>query len=49
MSTGPLYAMTAAAAIVQAITMSWFVAQTGANSGAAGRAGNAHRIHGLIS
>ena len=36
MSTGPLYAMTAAAAIVQAITMSWFVAQTGANSGAAG-------------
>jgi uncharacterized protein DUF1761 len=33
---GPLYAMTAAAAIVQAITMSWFVAQTGANSGAAG-------------
>jgi hypothetical protein len=36
MSMGPLYAMTAAAAIVQAITMSWFVAQTGANSGAAG-------------
>lgn len=36
MSAGPLYAMTAAAAIVQAITMSWFVAQTGANSGAAG-------------
>jgi hypothetical protein len=35
-SAGPLYAMTAAAAIVQAITMSWFVAQTGANSGAAG-------------
>jgi len=33
---GPLYAMTAAAAIVQAITMSWFVSQTGANSGAAG-------------
>jgi len=33
---GPLYAMTAAAAIVQAITMSWFVIQTGANSGAAG-------------
>jgi hypothetical protein len=28
--------MTAAAAIVQAITMSWFVSQTGANSGAAG-------------
>ena len=36
MSPGPLYAMTAAAAVVQAITMSWFVAQTGANSGAAG-------------
>jgi hypothetical protein len=36
MSMGPLYAMTAAAALVQAITMSWFVAQTGANSGAAG-------------
>ena len=36
MSVGPLYAMTAAAAVVQAITMSWFVAQTGANSGAAG-------------
>ena len=36
MSVGPLYAMTAAVAIVQAITMSWFVAQTGANSGAAG-------------
>jgi hypothetical protein len=36
MSAGPLYAMTAAAAIVQAITMSWFVDQTGANSGAAG-------------
>lgn len=33
---GPLYAMTAAAAIVQAITMSWFVSHTGANSGAAG-------------
>jgi len=33
---GPLYAMTAAAAVVQAITMSWFVSQTGANSGAAG-------------
>jgi uncharacterized protein DUF1761 len=36
MSVGPLYAMTALAALVQAITMSWFVSQTGANSGAAG-------------
>ena len=36
MSAGPLYAMTAVAALVQAITMSWFVSQTGANSGAAG-------------
>lgn len=33
---GPLYALTAVAAVVQAITMSWFVSQTGANSGAAG-------------
>jgi len=33
---GPLYAMTAVAALVQAITMAWFIAQTGANSGAAG-------------
>jgi hypothetical protein len=33
---GPLYALTAVAAVVQAITMSWFVAQTGATSGAAG-------------
>ena len=36
MQTGPLYAMTAVAAVVQAITMSWFVSQTGAASGAAG-------------
>ena len=33
---GPLYAMTAVAAVVQAITMAWLVGQTGANSGAAG-------------
>ena len=33
---GPLYGMTALAALVQAITMAWFVSQTGANSGAAG-------------
>ena len=31
MQQGPLYALTAVAAVVQAITMSWFVAQTGAN------------------
>ena len=36
MQTGPLYALTAVAAVVQAITMSWFVGQTGANSGSAG-------------
>ncbi len=36
MESGPLYAMTAVAAVVQAVTMSWFVSQTGANSGAAG-------------
>jgi hypothetical protein len=36
MAVGPLYAMTAVAALVQAITMSWFIGQTGANSGAAG-------------
>ena len=36
MAVGPLYAMTALAALVQAITMSWFIGQTGANSGAAG-------------
>ena len=36
MQAGPLYAMTAVAAVVQAITMSWFVSQTGAASGAAG-------------
>ncbi|TME65293.1 MAG: DUF1761 domain-containing protein [Chloroflexi bacterium] len=34
--TGPLYALTAVAAIVEAITMWWFIGQTGANSGAAG-------------
>lgn len=33
---GPLYALTAVAAFVQAITMAWLIAQTGANSGAAG-------------
>ena len=33
---GPLYALTAVAAVVQAITMAWLVGQTGANSGAAG-------------
>jgi hypothetical protein len=33
---GPLYALTIVGAIVQAISMSWFAAQTGANSGAAG-------------
>ncbi len=36
MQIGPLYALTALAALVQAITMSWFLGQTGANSGAAG-------------
>ncbi len=36
MQVGPLYALTAVAALVQAITMSWFLGQTGANSGAAG-------------
>jgi hypothetical protein len=36
LQAGPLYAMTAVAAVVQAITMAWFVGQTGANSGAAG-------------
>ncbi len=36
MQAGPLYALTAVAAVVQAITMAWFVGQTGANSGAAG-------------
>jgi hypothetical protein len=33
---GPLYALTAVAAIVEAITMWWFIGQTGANSGSAG-------------
>jgi hypothetical protein len=33
---GPLYALTAVAAVVQAITMAWLVGQTGATSGAAG-------------
>jgi hypothetical protein len=36
MQIGPLYGLTALAALVQAITMSWFVSQTGANSGSAG-------------
>lgn len=36
MQQGPLYALTAVAAVVQAITMAWFIGQTGANSGAAG-------------
>ncbi len=36
MQAGPLYALTALAALVQAITMSWFVGQTGAHSGSAG-------------
>jgi hypothetical protein len=36
MSAGPLYALTAVAALVQAITMSWFIGQTGARSGSAG-------------
>jgi hypothetical protein len=35
-AAGPLYALTAVAALVQAIAMSWFVGQTGAHSGAAG-------------
>jgi uncharacterized protein DUF1761 len=33
---GPLYALTAVAALIQAITMAWFVRQTGASSGSAG-------------
>ena len=33
---GPLYALTIVGAVVQAIAMSWFAAQTGANSGSAG-------------
>ena len=32
----PLYALTAVAAVVQAITMAWLIGQTGANSGSAG-------------
>src|SRR3979490_921693 len=36
MQMGPLYTLTALAALVQAITMSWFIGQTGANSGSAG-------------
>ncbi len=36
MQPGPLYALTAVAAVIQAITVAWFVGQTGANSGAAG-------------
>lgn len=36
MQAGPLYGLTAVAAVVQAITMAWFVSQTGANSGSAG-------------
>ena len=36
MQPGPLYALTVVAALVQAIAMSWFVAETGATSGAAG-------------
>lgn len=36
MQPGPLYALTIVAALVQAIAMSWFVAETGATSGAAG-------------
>ena len=33
---GGMYALTAVAALVEAITMWWFIGQTGANSGAAG-------------
>jgi len=36
MQAGPLYGLTAVAAVAQAITMAWFVSQTGANSGSAG-------------
>jgi hypothetical protein len=36
MQPGPLYALTAVAAVVQAITMAWLIGQTGANSGSAG-------------
>jgi hypothetical protein len=36
MQAGPLYGLTAVAALVQAIAMSWFVSQTGARSGSAG-------------
>ena len=34
--TGSLYVLTAVAALVEAITMWWFIGQTGARSGAAG-------------
>lgn len=34
--TGPLFGLTFVAALVQAITMWWFVDQTGANNGSAG-------------
>ncbi len=33
---GPLYGLTIVGAVVQAIAMAWFAAQTGANSGSAG-------------
>lgn len=33
---GPLYALTIVGALVQAIAMSWFAAQTGVHSGSAG-------------
>ena len=36
MQVGPLYGLTALAALVQAITMAWFIGQTGATSGSAG-------------
>jgi len=33
---GPMYALTIVGALVQAIAMAWFAAQTGTNSGSAG-------------
>jgi hypothetical protein len=45
---GPLYALTIAGALVQAVSMAWFAAQTGANSGAAGYQVLAAVVQGII-
>src|SRR5439155_1140203 len=44
---GPLYALTALAALVEAIALSWFISQTGWRTGSGGALRRRGRLHGV--